>query len=416
MPNPTAHHAFKGLQDWIEVFRAGSHVDSKGTACAFTTADLDQMAANVALGAPPAVLGHPKHNDPAYAWGREVKREGESLFMKFADINPAFEAGVDSGAYRNRSVSVVKDKTNGWRIRHVGWLGAAPPAIDGLQPLDYTAEPEALEFSAEAPAWDTGYALQDVASALRGLRDHLIATAGIEAADAAVPDWRITSISDAASRIRATPDDDAMPGIRPFSAHQGADTMLTQEDLDRTARETEARVRAEIAAAQANQTAEFTAATELANRLLRERQTERIAGQINGWKAAGQLLPAEEPGLAEFMAQLEGAPGGTAATFEFMAAGAAADAPKVKKTPADYFAEFMARRGPLVKLGAKAGSETDPGAGDVVKSFTAQPGYEGLTVDGDRAALDQRIKQYQAEHKCDYAAAAAAVMVIGSKA
>ena len=138
--------------------------------------------------------------------------------------------------------------------------------------------------------------------------------------------------------------------------------MLTQEDLDRTARETEARVRAELAAAQATQAAEFSAATELANRLLRERQAERIAGQINGWKAAGLLLPAEEPGLAEFMAQLEGAPGGTAATFEFAAAGAAEGAPKVKKTAAEFFAQFMAARGPLVKLGAKAGSETDPGA------------------------------------------------------
>ncbi|MFD2451694.1 hypothetical protein [Ideonella paludis] len=55
-PKPPAHaaaHAFKGLADWIEVFKAGAHTDSKGTECAFSTADLDQMVANVALGKPP---------------------------------------------------------------------------------------------------------------------------------------------------------------------------------------------------------------------------------------------------------------------------------------------------------------------------------------------------------------------------
>ena len=352
MPNaahhPSRQHHFKGLQDYIEVFRAGSHVDSKGTPCTFTTADLDQMAANVALSAPPAVLGHPKHNDPAYGWGREVKREGESLFVKFSDINPAFEAGVDSGAYRNRSVSVVNDKTHGWRIRHVGWLGAAPPAIDGLQPLDYTAdEPDALEFAApEVSAWDVGYALGDVASLLRTLREHLIATAGIEDADAALPTWRIESIQAAGTRITTAP---AAASATAFTVPTGDPMSFTQADLDRVAAETEARLRAELAA---SQSAEFTAATALAQRLLGERRDERIAAQITAWKAAGQLLPAEEPGLAQFMAALEG---GQAGTFEFSAAGAA-----VSKTPAEYFAQFVAARGALVKLGATADPSTAP--------------------------------------------------------
>jgi hypothetical protein len=96
-----AAHDFKGLGDWIEVFKAGQHVDSKGTECAFSVADLDQMVANVALGKPPAVLGHPKHDDPAFGWA-ELKRDGEALFARFDDVNPAFEAGVKSGAYRNR--------------------------------------------------------------------------------------------------------------------------------------------------------------------------------------------------------------------------------------------------------------------------------------------------------------------------
>lgn len=359
MPNATAQHAFKGLQDWIEIFRSGTHVDSQGRQASFVNGDLDQMVANVKLGKPPAVIGHPKHNDPAYGWA-ELKREGDSLFAKFEDVNPAFAAGVDSGAYRNRSVRVVKDAVHGWLVDHVGWLGAARPALTGLQPLSYSA-PEAVEsyeFAAEAPAWDTGYALSDVASALRGLRDHLIATVGIEAADAAVPDWRITSITDAANRIRSTPDDD-MGGIRPFTAHTGADMPgFSQEDLDRTAAETEARVRRELAVANPAQAAEFAAQSAELQRLRSERQAERIATQINAWKAAGRLLPAEEAGLAEFMAALEG---GQAGTFEFAAAGAAEGAAKAKKTPAEFFAEFVAARGRLVKLGKTEGEDPGPG-------------------------------------------------------
>lgn len=355
MPQAAPRHAFKGLQDWIEVFRSGTHVDSKGRKATFTNGDLDQMVANVALGKPPAVLGHPQHDAPAYGWA-ELKRDGDSLFAKFSDINPAFEAAVDSGAYRNRSVSVHKDAQHGWRMGHIGWLGAALPALAGLQPLAYTAPADALEFSAEAPAWDTGYALMDVASALRGMRDHLLATQGPEAADAAIPDWRIASITEAATRIRNTPDDDAMPGAaRPFNApSNGADMPFSQEDLDRTAAETEARVRAELAAANPAQAAQFAAQAAELQQLRRDRQLERIAAQITGWKAAGQLLPAEEPGLAEFMVALEG---GANEAFEFTAAGTA-----TKKTPAEYFAEFVAARGRLVKLGAAADNGSDPGA------------------------------------------------------
>lgn len=354
MPQAAQHQPAKGLQDWIEVFRSGTHVDSKGREATFTNADLDEMVANVALGKPPAVLGHPKHNDPAYAKGT-FKREGDSLFAKFEDINPAFEAGVKTGAYYNRSLSVFKDNRHGWRVRHVGWLGAAPPAIDGLKPVEFEgADADVMEFAAELDPWSIAGALDDIAASLRGVRDSMLANAGVEAADAALPDWRITSIVSAAGRVREAARNDA--SLRPFSAPTGADMPFTQEDLDRTAAETEARVRAEV---QAQQSADFTAATDLANRLLAERRTERIAAQITGWKAAGQLLPAEEAGLAEFMAQIEGEPGATAATFEFTAA---AGGQPVKKTAGQFFADFVAARGALVKLGAKAGSETDPGA------------------------------------------------------
>lgn len=332
-------HEFKGLSDWIEVFRAGTHKDSKGRSCTFSVADLDQMVSNLALGAAPAVLGHPKHNDPAYAWVKPdgAKVEGNSLFVKFEDINPAFEAGVNSGAYRNRSVSVFQDKDAGWRMRHVGWLGAAAPAIDGLQPLDYSAEVDAYEFDAED--WDIGYALGDTAELLRGLREQLIADKGIEAADAALPNWRIQSVADAAERVkaaaRAEPDEGATGSFsKPNTT--GGDMSITQEQLD--AAVAQARKEAEDAAA-----ANFAASQAELIRLQGERQAERIGVLIKDWTAKGLVTPAEVHGLAEFMTSLEAAD----AEFSF----SAADSKEVKKTPAQFFAEFMASRKAVVKLG-----------------------------------------------------------------
>ena len=67
--NTQDHNTQKALSgQWINVFRAGTHTDSTGRVVTFTQADLDQIVANHDLGAAPAVIGHPKHNDPAYVW------------------------------------------------------------------------------------------------------------------------------------------------------------------------------------------------------------------------------------------------------------------------------------------------------------------------------------------------------------
>jgi len=396
-PPHAVGHAFKGLGDWIEIFRAGTHTDSKGVTCSFTEADLDQMVANVATcGAPPAVLGHPKHNDPAYAWAHEVKREGASLFAKFDDINPDFESGVASGAYRNRSVSILKDAQHGWRLQHIGWLGAAPPAIAGLKPVEFSADDQAEQHQFGMDDMTTGFAIGDIAQVLRGLRDWVISKDGLDVADRVLPTWSLDSIANAAVTIReqttaeaAAEGDSLVAGLAPmpYSQPTGAAMSFTQADLDRTAAETEARIRAELAAAATAQQAQFTAAQTALQQLQRERQTERIGAQIASWKAEGRLLPAEEPGLAEFMAALEGT---EAASFEFTAAGGS----KQTQSRADWFAAFMAARKPLIKLGAPRAADDEPAALDqndvqaiatAAREFQASEATAGRTVSIDQA-------------------------------
>lgn len=355
-----------GLAGWVEVFRAGSHTDSKGRPISFSAADLDQMVANHALGAAPAVIGHPKDTAPAYAWVDELKRDGESLFAKFTDINPAFEAGVASGAYRNRSVSVYPDKQHGWRVRHVGWLGAMPPAIDGLAAVEFAgAEADAYEFA--APGFALVWGLESAARLLRSLRERLIEKEGVEAADIAMPAWQIDSIVESANTAR-TQFQEADEG-RLFSQNVntgGSMTTFTQEQLDaakaQAAKEAEDKAKAEFAA----QNAELI-------KLRSERQAERITAQIKDWKAGGKVLPAEETGLAEFMVALEDA----GAEFSF----SAGDGKEAKKTPSQFFADFMASRAPLIKLG--------------VRSSTEEPNTS--TVDtGDYLSIAKAAREFQA--------------------
>lgn len=149
---------------------------------------------------------------------------------------------------------------------------------------------------------------------------------------------------------------------------------FTQEQLD-------------AAAAKARKEAEDKAATDFAasqaelTKLRGERQAERIGAQITGWKAQGLVTPAEEAGLAEFMGSLESGAGGE---FSF----SASDKSEVKKTPAQFFADFMAARKPLVKLGQQVAADDVPGVdsndagalADAARNYMKEQSDKGLTV------------------------------------
>ncbi len=140
----------KGLQGWVEVFRAGRHTDSQGREREFTAADLDRMVAGYdpAKHEAPAVVGHPKDNAPAYGWVEGLQRAGDLLLAKFKQVAPEFEELVAAGRYKKRSISIYPDGT----LRHVGFLGAQPPAVKGLKDVSFAADDASTsyEFNEEA--------------------------------------------------------------------------------------------------------------------------------------------------------------------------------------------------------------------------------------------------------------------------
>lgn len=131
-------------EQWVEIFRAGTHTDMAGNTRTWTTADLDEIVAkyNPAEHEAPIVIGHPEHNAPAYGWAKALRRNGEVLEAEFRDVDPVFSDAVKAGHWKKRSISLYADKT----LRHVGFLGALPPAVKGLKDVSFATGQGAMTF------------------------------------------------------------------------------------------------------------------------------------------------------------------------------------------------------------------------------------------------------------------------------
>lgn len=132
---------------FFAIFRAGHHVDMRGFDASYSAADVDMMAAVFDEQRMPApiVIGHPVDNQPAYGLVRKLIARSGTLFA-LADILPAFAELVRAGRYKNRSASfyrpdaVANPVPGAWYLRHVGFLGAAAPAVKGLGDANFTSQ------------------------------------------------------------------------------------------------------------------------------------------------------------------------------------------------------------------------------------------------------------------------------------
>jgi hypothetical protein len=145
----TEMNEFKGFDDWIAVFKTGVHTDSKGRTRNWTDADLEEIINGYKPKEheAPVVIGHPKEDSPAYGWVERLKKEGSTLLAKFRQVAPEFADMVKKGLFKKRSISLTPDL----RLRHIGFLGATPPAIKGLPDVAFKEEKDeiTLEYAAE---------------------------------------------------------------------------------------------------------------------------------------------------------------------------------------------------------------------------------------------------------------------------
>jgi hypothetical protein len=129
-----AKQGFNG--QWIEICRTGQVTDSAGIDRNLDASFFEQVVKSFQPNEAPAVIGHPKENAPAYGWATALKFSDGSLWAQFGDTDDEFEKMVAARRFKNRSASFyLKD---GPRLRHVGFLGAQPPAVKGLRDIQFT--------------------------------------------------------------------------------------------------------------------------------------------------------------------------------------------------------------------------------------------------------------------------------------
>lgn len=116
---------------WIEILKIGKVKDNKGKWHNFTEKDLDSFIEmyEERKNDAPVVIGHPKNDSPAYGWVEKLKRDGNILKASFKDLVPEFVKAVKKKMYKYISISfnpITK------KLRHIGFLGGAAPAVEGL--------------------------------------------------------------------------------------------------------------------------------------------------------------------------------------------------------------------------------------------------------------------------------------------
>lgn len=235
-----------------EIFRAGTRTDNNGQTVTISEADVAAAAAayDPGLHEAPIVVGHPKTDAPAYGWVGGLSASGGTLTADFAQVDDSFAGLVRDGRYKKVSASFYppdspnNPKPGVWYLRHVGFLGAQPPAVKGLQPVSFAEDDVYVEFSEVAH--------RRAASIFRRLRDWLIEQYDIATADKVVSDWEIRDIEETAA-WKTTSDPAPLPAFADPQSNQDhepnkEDDMATEEQL---AAEKAAREKAEAEAEQA---------------------------------------------------------------------------------------------------------------------------------------------------------------------
>lgn len=118
---------------WIEIFRAGDYT-SQGKV-KITAEQLQSVVDryNPDFHEAPVVVGHPQNDAPAYGWIEQIALRGDTLLAKEKQVDPAFNELRVAGRFKKRSVAFYQDADGSpIYLRHVGWLGAQPPAVKGL--------------------------------------------------------------------------------------------------------------------------------------------------------------------------------------------------------------------------------------------------------------------------------------------
>ncbi len=282
----------------IEIFRPGTHTTMHGETITFTEDDLLSMAASYdpQLFEAPLVVGHPKHDLPAYGWVKAVEFADGVLRADPDQVEPQFAEMVKAGRFKKISARFYRPdaadnpKPGAWYLRHVGFLGAAAPAVKGLKSASFAGD-EAGTVTVEFGDWSD----VQTASLFRRLREWIIDKFDQAEADKVLPNYIVEDIEREAHREPAAA---AVPGPE-FSQPADKESTMTEEQLKQQKEDLEKK-QADFA----EQERRFREREEqLARQAAESRQAEAVAF-CDGLVKDGRLLPAHKERMVAFMTSL----------------------------------------------------------------------------------------------------------------
>ena len=359
----------------IDIFKPGKHTAMNGQTLEFSA---DHLAATVAAYDPtkfqaPLVIGHPKLDAPAYGWVKGLEF-AETLRAEPEQVEPAFAELVRAGRFKRVSASFfLPEAPNNpvpgvYYLRHIGFLGAAAPSVQGLKPAEFAAQEEGVvEFG-----WDDRL----VARMFRGLKNLLIAKFGAEEIETALPEWDLENLTEEA--LRPEPAVESSPMYAALEGGKETD-MLTPEQIA----EREANFAAREAAIAAREAA--------------GRRQEHLSF-ADALVKDGKLLPAQKErvvAILDFAAGLD-----QQTVIEFGEGEEKTSAPVGQS-----LREFLAAQPKIVDFGETA--RDDEEGNHTAVAFAAAPGY---TVDAAALEIHNKAIAYQGKHPgTDYMTAVKAV-------
>lgn len=134
------------MMNKIKIFKAGKHTSMEGDTIDYTPEMLQACVACYAenVHQAPLVLGHPKHDDPAYGWVEKLELDKDNVLWAYAkQVDASFAESVNAGKHNKVSASFYLPDSpqnpvkGSLYLRHVGFLGGQVPAVKGLGSVQF---------------------------------------------------------------------------------------------------------------------------------------------------------------------------------------------------------------------------------------------------------------------------------------
>lgn len=390
----------------LHIFKPGQWTTMAGEKIEFSESDLQASAQayDPKISKAPLVKGHPKADKPAQGWAVSLTASERGLFAAADKVDPEFAEDVRSGRFGTISAKFYRptDPSNPvpgvWYLRHIGFLGAQPPAVKGLDDPEFAqAEDDDGVCFQEGVAFGEWDGMTN-ATLWRSLREWILGKFGAEEADKVLPGYEVRALElGAQENINQRRLHDSGPvafADNTELANAGGDTSrlskITQPPPQESAmtEEEAARLREE-GAAKDRQIAELQAAE------AKRKEAGVLADNVAFAEsmASETRIPAALKGqVAAIGAQLQSTP-----DVEFGEGDA-------KKPLHELFRDFLRALPKQVEFGEQATRErAADSAEDTPVEFS-----EG--ADPTRLDQDKRIRAHAKQHGVSYATAAHAVM------